>query len=142
MNFFEQELRKMVAAAKIFDDVKFIGRACYGTLGDNTRVKLEFVTNGTREQYDGIRATVLDKMQGEFDSVSLWFEDMLGKKVNTGGRQSGLYVWTYSGNTEWYAYQPTKADYGKITETLRDYADLFREQAQEQTSGFAMEQQM
>lgn len=142
MNFFEQELRKMFAAAKIFDNVKFVGRACYGTLGDNTRVKLEFVTNGTYQHYEGIRATVLDKLDGKLDSVDLWFEDALGIKVNACGHQSGPYVWVYNGKTEWYAYQPTKADYGKITEAVREYADLFREQTQEQTRGFTMEQQM
>lgn len=142
MNFFEQELRKMFAVAEIFDDVKFIGRACYGTLGNNTRVKLEFVERGKYEHYEGIQATTLDIIDGKLDSVHLWFEDALGKRVNACGNRTGPYVWTYGGKTEWYAYQPTKADYGKITEAVREYADLFREQAQEQTSGFAIEQQM
>ncbi|MEG0724391.1 MAG: hypothetical protein RR419_09275 [Akkermansia sp.] len=138
MNFFEQELRKMFAAAKIFDDVKFVGRACYGTLGNSTRVKLEFVTNGTHEHYVGIRASVLDKTDGKLDSVSLWFADAMQKKISTCGHQSSPYVWTYNGKTEWYAYQPTKADYAKITEAVKEYADLFREQTQEQ----CMTQQM
>lgn len=44
MNFFEQELRKFFEKNNGFDRVNFIGKACYGTLGDKTRMKLEFVT--------------------------------------------------------------------------------------------------
>lgn len=142
MNFFEQELRKMFGSADVFDDVKYIGRACYGTLGSGVRVKLEFVTNGTHEQYEGIRATVLDMADGKLDAVTVLFEDALGKKVNRCGQECGPYAWTYNGKTEWYAYRPTRSDYDKITETFRDYAGLFREQTQKQSTGFFAQQQM
>lgn len=142
MNFFEQELRKMFAAAKIFDNIQFVGRACYGTLGENTRIKLEFMTNGTHEHYEGIRATALDILGGKLDSVPILFVDLMGKIENTCGHQSGPYAWTYNGKTEWYAYHPTKADYTQITEMVRDYAELFREQTQEQKVQFSMQQQL
>ncbi len=61
MNFLEQELRKFFSKDHAFDDVKFIGKACYGTLGEKTRMKLEFVTLGTYQKYEGIKATVIDK---------------------------------------------------------------------------------
>ena len=64
MNFFEQELRKFFEKNNGFEHVNFIGKACYGTLDDKTRMKLEFVTMGTHLKYEGIKATVLDKMDG------------------------------------------------------------------------------
>ena len=42
MNFFEQELRKIVGSA--YPDATYIGRACYVRLGEENRAKIQFVT--------------------------------------------------------------------------------------------------
>jgi hypothetical protein len=145
MNFFEQELRKFFAKDYAFDDVKFIGKACYGTLGERTRMKLEIVTIGTYQKYEGIRATVLDKSDGEIDSLTLKFTDIWGrKKLNHPNFRDGVdpYIWIYSGKAEWYAYQPTPADYKQMADSVRDYAELFKEQTQEMKNSYSMNQQM
>lgn len=134
MNFFEKELRKFCAKDHAFDDVKFIGKVCYGTLGEKTRMKLEFVTLGTHQKYEGIKATVIDKNDGVIDTLTLKFSDAWGKKkLNNPNFRDGIepYIWIYNEKAEWYAYQPTNADYNVMAESVSDYAELFKEQTQE-----------
>ena len=145
MNFFEQELRKFFGKNNGFDRVNFIGKACYGTLGERTRMKLEFVTLGTHQKYEGIKATVLDKTDGMIDSLVLKFVDIWGKKkLNNPNFREGMepYVWIYNGTPEWYAYEPTSSDYKVFASSVKEYAELFRDQAQELENGYSMNQQM
>lgn len=145
MNFFEQELKRLFAKDHAFDDVKFIGKVCYGTLGEKTRMKLEFVTIGTYQKYEGIKATVIDKTDGVIDTLTLKFSDVWGKKkLNNPNFRDGIepYVWIYNEKAEWYAYEPTNADYKVMAESVSDYAELFKEQAQEMKSSYSLNQQM
>ena len=145
MNFFEQELRKFFEKNNGFERVNFIGKACYGTLGDKTRMKLEFVTMGTHLKYEGIKATVLDKRDGVIDSLVLKFTDIWGKKkLSNPNFREGMepHVWVYNGTAEWYAYEPTASDYKTFSNSVKEYAELFKDQAQELESGLTMNQQM
>lgn len=145
MNFFEQELRKFFSKYHAFDDVKFIGKACYGTLGEKTRMKLEFVTLGTHQKYEGIKATVIDINDGVIDTLTLKFSDAWGKKkLNNPNFRDGIepYIWIYNEKAEWYAYQPTNADYKVMAESVSDYAELFKEQTQEMRNSYSLNQQM
>ena len=132
MNFFEQNLRKCTEG---YEDVKFIGNALYIPLGENNRLKMQFVTLGHVDHYAGIRLTALDKNNGTIDSATLKFEDIWGKKkVNNSNFSSGLvpYAWAYNGVTEWYVYQPTPKDFEQLTEQIDNYAELFMEQNYQQ----------
>lgn len=145
MNFIEQELRKLFEKNNGFDQVNFIGRACYGSLGDKTRMKLEFITLGTHQVYEGIKATVIDKTEGVIDSLVLKFSDTWGKKkLNNPNFREGIepHIWVYNGKTEWYAYEPTSNEYKMLSNSVKEYAELFREQTQEMQSGYSMKQQM
>jgi hypothetical protein len=145
MNFFEQELRKLFAKNHAFDDVKSIGKACYGTLGEKTRMKLEFVTLGTYQKYEGIKATIIDKTDGIIDTLTLKFSDIWGKKeLNHPNFRVGIepYIWIYNEKTEWYAYEPTNTDYKVMAESVKEYAELFKEQAQEMKNSYSLNQQM
>lgn len=145
MNFFEQELRRLFEKDNCFEYVKFIGKSCYGTLGEKTRMKLEFVTLGTYQKYEGIRATVLDKTCGEIDTITLKFSDIWGKKkLSNPNFRDGIepYIWIYNDKSQWYAYQPTQEDYKKMAETIRDYAGLFKGQKQETNNDFSIVQHM
>ena len=47
MNFFEEELKKMVGGSTILKDQKYLGRNCYGTIGEDLRARVEIVTKRT-----------------------------------------------------------------------------------------------
>jgi hypothetical protein len=131
-NFFEKELRKLFENDPVMYDIRFVGRTCIGRLTDTTNVKLKFVTMGAHEKYDGIEATVLNRLEGEIDSNIFQFKDILGAiLVNNRNFSNGVkpYIWdgALKGGYEWYAYEPTPADYEKITEAIDEYMEIFQE---------------
>lgn len=130
MNFFEQELRKIVGAE--YPDATFVGRACYVRLSDMNRAKIQFTTCGTADRYEALKMTILNRNDGQVDALRLRFADVLGKGQvdNLYIQQSGPYAWTYNGKTEWYAYHPNSRDYQKLTGAVSDYLEVFQEQTQ------------
>ena len=129
MNFFEQELRKLFGHDDAISDKRFVGRACFGKLTDNLRVRMEFVTQGVADHYTAIRATIINRNDGPVDSLTLHFSDLLGKKtVSNPNFRNGIFphIWNSGDKTEWYVYKPTKADYEQLSSALNDYLDMFR----------------
>jgi hypothetical protein len=93
---------------------------------------MEFVTQGTADHYEAIKATIINKNDGPVDSLTLRFSDLLGKKmVSNPNFRNGItpYIWKDGDRIGWYVYQPTKADYGQISEALNDYIGVFHDPA-------------
>ena len=130
MNYFEQELRRLFGNDVAISGKRFVGRAFFGKLTDNLRVRVEFVTMGIADHYEAIKATVINRNDGPVDTLTLSFSDLLGRKsVNNPNFREGIspYIWKYGDKIEWYVYKPTKADYDQISEALNNYFDVFRE---------------
>ena len=131
MTFFEQELRKIVG--DVYPDATFVGRACYVRLSDMNRAKIQFTTCGTADHYEALQMTILNRSDGQVDTLRLRFKDVLGtKQVNNPNFRNGVspHAWTYNGKTEWYAYNPNSRDYQMLTDAVSDYLDVFQEQNQ------------
>lgn len=130
MNFFEQELRKIVGSQ--YPDAAFVGRACYVRLNEMNRAKIQFTTCGTADRYQALQMTILNRNDGQVDTLRLRFADLLGKGQvsNPYIQQSGPYAWTYNGKTEWYAYHPNDQDYRQLADAVSGYLDVFQEQVQ------------
>ncbi len=142
MNFFEQELRKLFADSDALRDIRFSGRVCLARLTDTTNVKLEFVTLGHADHYEGIKATVLNRREGQIDSTVLRFTDLLGKKPVPGNPNftNGVHphVVRFGDKYEWYAYKPTPRDFEIISETMDSYLEVFAEPIQTQNMTMEM----
>lgn len=142
MNFFMNELKKIVGPTH--PSATYSGRACYLKLGDTNRAKLEFVTHGTADHYEALRITVLNRLDGPVDQHTMLFReliDMAGVRDDC-FRRDIPYAWTYNGQTEWYAYQPTAADYRTLGAAVDEYLELFQELEQRQDDAPSMGQQM
>lgn len=129
MTFFEQELRKIVGNA--YPNTTFVGRACYVRLNNVNRAKIQFVTCGTADHYEALQMTILNRSDGQIDSLRLRFKDVLGmKRISNPNFPNGIspHAWTYNGKTEWYAYHPNSQDYQKLTDAVSDYLEVFQEQ--------------
>ena len=61
MNYFEQELRRILGACNGITAPTFAGRASFGDLGSDNRIKLQFVTTGTAYHYEALEATILNR---------------------------------------------------------------------------------
>lgn len=130
MNYFERELRKLLGNDATISDKRFVGRAFFGRLTDSLRVRVEFITMGVADNYDAIKATIINRNNGPVDSVTLRFSDLLGKKtVSNPNFKNGVtpYIWKYGEEIDWYVYKPNKADYDLISEAINDYLDVYRE---------------
>lgn len=127
MDFFESELRKIIGQDSA--NAVFVGLACYVRLSDTNRAKIQFTTCGTADHYEALQLTILNRNDGQVDTLRLRFRDVLGKKqVSNPNFRDGVYpyAWTYMGKTEWYAYHPTQADYRKLREGVTNYLNVFR----------------
>ena len=129
MGFFENELQKIVGAKSPIIDARYGGRACVGRLGETTNIKLQFVTLGTHEKYEGIKATVFNRNNGEIDSNIFRFADILGKNATKNNLNNNMpYAWkTMNNNYEWYSYKPTATDYSTLAKEVNAYLEMFLE---------------
>ena len=125
MTFFEQELRKIIGDA--YPDATFVGRACYVPLSDLNRAKIQFTTCGIADHYEALQLTILNRNDGQIDTLRLRFAEVCGKKqvASQYSQHNGLYAWTSNGETSWYMYKPTATDYRKLHESIRNYLDVF-----------------
>ena len=134
-NFFERELGRVFGDGQVIRDPTYSGRSCLGTLGKDLRVRAQFITSGYADHYDALKITVLNRTDGPVDTLVLKLKDLLGMKPVPGNPnfRNGVapYIWVYQGKPEWYAFQPTAADYDTIRQAAKQSLDVFRDRQQE-----------
>ena len=141
MTFYEQELRKIVGEQ--YPDAAYVGRACYVRLSEMNRAKIQFVTGMIGSQYNALQITILNRNEGQVDTLRLRFSDLLGMKMTTDPNfRSGVepHIWDDSGKVGWYVYHPTRQDYEALSTAVSDYLDVFQDMSQ--SAGQAWEQTM
>jgi hypothetical protein len=133
MNFFEQELRKLFADSGTLRDIRFTGRVCLARLTDATNVTLEFVTLGHADNYEGVKATVLNRREGPIDSTVFRFADLLGRQ-EVRGYPNGVdpHFVKLSDRYAWYGNTPSPRDFEIVSETVESYLEAFGEPVQTQ----------
>ncbi len=129
MNFFEQELRKIIGQSTAAADASYVGRSCFVRLNPDLRAKLTFITMGITSHYEALKMTILNRKEGEVDNTVLRFSDLLGKKqVMNPNFKSGIfpYIWDDHGNPMWYVYQLKQEDYQLLAESVDEYLQVFQ----------------
>lgn len=130
MNFFESELKKIMENSGILKDQKYAGRICYGTISEDLRARVEFVTLGVSDHYAGLKASIINRKEGVVDSILLRFTDIWGKpKVSNPNFKEGVnpHIWTDNGKSEWYVFHPAAEDYQKVADTVENYLSVFQD---------------
>ena len=134
-SFFEQELGRLFGDGQVIRDPTYSGRSCFGTLGKDLRVRARFITTGYVDHYDSLKITILNRTDGPVDTLVLKLKDLLGMKPVPGNPnfRNGVapHIWDNYGKQEWYAFQPTAADYEVIRQAAKQYLDVFRDRQQE-----------
>ena len=131
---FEKELRKLFDHDELFSDAKFVGRRCYGRLDGDLRVRAEFISTFIASQYDALKISLINRTEGVVDSALLRLDEVWGiKKVNNPNFREGVHphLWLNDKELVWYAYQPTPADFEKLSDRIDGYLEVFREPEQE-----------
>ena len=127
--FFEKEMRKLFQQGLSFPETIFAGRACYGKLDEDIRVRMEFATEGVEDHYSALKVTLLNRKEGPIDSMLLRFSDVLGKKPTTNPNfREGIvpHIWKNGNDFAWYVYQPTEADYKTLADAVGSYTSMFQ----------------
>ena len=131
MTFYEQELRKIIGEQ--YPDATYVGRACYVRLGEMNRAKIQFVTGMIGSQYNALQITILNRSEGQVDTLRLRFNDLLGVKMTANPNfRSGVepHIWDDSGKVGWYVYHPTRQDYETLSNAVSDYLEVFQDMSQ------------
>lgn len=134
---FEKELRKIFDNVDNLSDVKYVGRACYASIGKDLKFKARFISTFVHEHYDALRVRIINRTDGEVDVNTIKLEDLWGiKKIpnNPNFSRDGVspHMWMYNNTLEWYAYQPTKEDFAELSNSITEYVEVFQEQNEEQ----------
>lgn len=137
MNFFESELKKIMENSVILKDQKYVGRICYGTVSEDLRARVEFVTLGVSDYYAGLKTSIINRKEGVVDSILLRFTDIWRKQnVSNPNFKEGInpHIWTNNGKSEWYVFHPSATDYQKVADTVENYLSIFQDTAMVQES--------
>ena len=126
---FERELKIIFDRVDNLENKKYVGRAFYASIDNNTKFKAEFISTNSYEHFDALRIRVLHKDEGELDANTIRLKEAWGMKpVANGNFPNGVspHMWIDRGQLEWYAYAPTMVDYEKIIDKIVDYVDVFK----------------
>ena len=136
--FFEKEMRKLFRQGLDFPETVFAGRACYGKLDEDIRVRMEFATEGVADHYSALKVTLLNRKEGPIDSLLLRFSEVLGRKQTTNPNfREGMFphIWKDGNDFAWYVCQPTAADYKTLADAVGSYTSLFQKEEMSQSMG-------
>lgn len=139
---FQNELNKIFGNDSIFDNTRFVGRACYGSLGADLKASAQFVSLHISNQYDALKINIINRTEGAIDSVTIRFKELWGNKfTNNPNFREGVspHLWLDGDKLEWYVYTPTNTDFQELREAVSEYTELFREQTMEQQKGDGMQ---
>ena len=123
MTFFENELKKMFDSCDFITDKTYSGKTMLGKLGDDLRIKISFVTTGYADHYTALRVRIINRTEGEVDSETFKFGDIIGKQ-KTAYDRIDPYIWSYGGEDKWYI-PITNNQRSLIADTVTDYASMY-----------------
>lgn len=136
-NFFEQELWHLFGDGKVIGSPTCLVQACFGTLGKDLRVRVEFTYVSNYKIYSALKLTVLNRTNGPVDIQLLHLIDLLGiKPISNRSKQTdgvAPHIWDDSGRIHWFIYHPTEDDYETIRQAVKQYLDVFRDRQQKRT---------
>lgn len=131
MNFFQTELLKIAAGCEHFHNPRCAGKVCIGRLTDDVTVKLFFRTTGIADQYEALQLKLINRHEGEIDTLLIRLIDAWGKvRMHSTGEQITPHIWDNNDNVRWYGFTPTREQYVALSEEVNVYLSAFAEPEQ------------
>ena len=124
MNFFEKEMREMFENKELLQGAKFCGKMMLAKLDDELRLKLLFVTMGYADNYEAIKATVLNRNEGAVDCHVFKFSDIIGRKKSYSSDCVNPYMWECGEQSRWYT-PVTAKEKQQIVQAVMEYTEMF-----------------
>lgn len=135
---FARELYKVFGDDALLENTKYVGHSCYGKLDGDLRVRAEFISTHIHNHFDAFKVAVLDRIEGVIDTTVLRFDELWGmKKTSNPNFREGInpHLWKNGNDLCWYVYQPTPADFERLSYAVSEYLEVFRDM--EQSSGMS-----
>ena len=132
MNFYEQELSRLVKECDAITNPAFVEGVCFGDLGGDHRIKLQFVTTRLSDDYNALQATVINHIDCKTDKLQFNFQDVWGHKaVSNTNFPEGIIpcIWENGADTDWYVYHPTDADIKQLADKVKAYICVFADRS-------------
>lgn len=92
--------------------VKHYGKFCVYEIGTHTHAKVEIVTNGTQDHYDGFQVTIINKTSGKVDSVYFPFNEHMSTRSD---------VRCLGKDPTWYLSTPDKKSLDTFTRMVENF---------------------
>ena len=127
---FENELRKIFDDIDELTDKKYIGRAFYGKIDGNLRLKAQYITLGYAGNYSALKTEVIRRDEGVVDTTIIRFGDLWGNKQTTNPNfREGVipHLWTSGQELDWYVYTPTPADMQMLSDEIEDFIAVYQD---------------
>lgn len=131
MNFFEKELRKLFWGDDTISAPFYVDGVCFGRLGREHLVQVEFISTQIEHQYDALKIIVVHRASGRLSSFEINLKDFLGEKaIYRGFEGTSLpYMWVDMGDPRWPLYYPTWEDRQQLLGAVKKCLDGFSNQA-------------
>lgn len=121
MNFFQEQLKRFISQCDNASKVKYIGRTAFISIGDDMKIKLEFITLGVADNYVAIRMTAINNTE-EVDITLIRFDDYCTPKdINY---RITPYIWRNGSEYEWYK-SPSINEISTMAGSIDDYISVF-----------------
>lgn len=121
MNFFEQELRKIFWGDDTIGSPFYVDGVCFGTLGRDYLVQVEFAGSNTSEDLcDMLRIVVAHRTTGELGTMEISLKNILGDKaICNVFRETDKWYWIETAT--WNLYHPTWEDRRRLRDAVKSW---------------------
>lgn len=82
----------------ITEDAHYVGKTMLSRLDDDLLVKVQFVSTHIAKEYDAIRVRIINRTEGEVDTETMLFADIIGLK----GGNVKPYMWECDNKGRWH----------------------------------------
>ena len=89
--------------------------------------------SGIGIMYNALQMTILNRSEGQVDTLRLRFSDLLGTKMTSNPNfRNGVepHIWDDYGKVSWYLYHPTRQDYEALSDAVSGYLEVFQDMSQ------------
>ena len=138
MNFFTNELQKIVKDGGTIHQPKFVGRECVGRLTNDITVKLSFYALSVSGNYDALKVRLINRHEGEIDSQLIRFGELWGKVSMHDVKKISPHAWDDGENPRWYGFTPTKEQYQVLSSEVKHYLENFTDLEQEEAESMGL----
>ncbi len=125
MNFFEGQFRKMLWGSDIILSPFYVDGVCFGTLGRDHLIQMEFIASRDEFQFDELEIVVVNRAGSRQKTFNIRLKDVLEDKAicHTLIKAGTPYLWFDVGTNDHVSYEPTWEDWGRLQDAVKDCLD-------------------